>query len=474
MRARGNVGGPWLIGGMPTAAIARPEQPELLDDVVSTLVVLERTIHQLTAVRASLLATAHRIADDEPDIVDADSRELAHRAVASEIGAALRVSDRAIEGQMGDAARLLRDFPMTASAYEHGRLSPAHVRVILDAGSPIDDAEARQAFEAAVLPRALEESPNRLRPLVKQLSERFRAASFAERHAIAKAKRAVWVREGDDGMSELGVSGPTVIIRGIFDRISQMAFAVKTENARAAVARVRDAGVSDALDDAQGADTLADERSASELRADLAADLLLTGVPHGHDTADGQLGAIRASVEITVPVLTITDPISSAPPAHLEGVGPIDPHTARVLVGSAAGWDRVMTDPVSGAVLAVDRYRPTEQMRRYLRVRDRRCRFPGCRITARRCDDDHSLDHALGGATEVENMAGKCRRHHMTKHHTAWRVVQRPGGVVEWTSPTGRIYVDRPPGAPGAVTFHEVDERLVAHANPAPGDTAPF
>lgn len=471
---------------MPTTAIARPEQPELLDDVVSTLVVLERTIHQLSAVRASLLATAHRIADDEPDIVDADSRELAHRAVASEIGAALRVNDRAIEGQMGDAARLVRDFPMTSSAYEHGRLSPAHVRVILDAGSPIDDAEARKAFEAAVLPRALEESPNRLRPLAKQLSERFRAASFAERHAIAKATRAVWVRDGDDGMSELGVSGPTVIIRGIFDRISQMAFAVKTENARAAVARARGADVSapqstDApaphgtdIAAPQSTDAPSDERSASEIRADLAADLLLTGVPHGHDTVDGQLGAIRASVEITVPVLTITDPISSAPPAHLEGIGPIDPHTARVLVGSATGWDRVLTDPVSGAVLAVDRYRPTEQMRRYLRVRDRRCRFPGCRITARRCDDDHSHDHALGGATDVDNLSGKCRRHHVTKHHTAWRVVQRGGGVVEWTSPTGRIYIDRPPGVPGAVTFHEVDERLVAHASQDPGDTAPF
>ncbi|MGM1017955.1 MAG: DUF222 domain-containing protein [Actinomycetota bacterium] len=462
---------------MPTTAIARPEQPELLDDVVSTLVVLERTIHQLTAVRAALLATAHRIADDEPDIVDADSRELAHRAVASEIGAALRVNDRAIEGQMGDAARLVRDFPMTASAYEHGRLSPAHVRVILDAGSPIDDAEARQEFEAAVLPRALEESPNRLRPLAKQLSERFRAASFAERHAIAKAKRAVWVRDGDDGMSELGVLGPTVIIRGIFDRISQMAFAVKTENARAEVAHARGDGPAEPSADspaAQSTDASADERSTSELRADLAADMLLTGVPHGHDTVDGQLGAIRASVEITVPVLTITDPMSSAPPAHLEGVGPIDPHTARVLVGSAAGWERVMTDPVSGAVLAVDRYRPTEQMRRYLRVRDRRCRFPGCRITARRCDDDHSVDHARGGATDVDNLAGKCRRHHVTKHHTAWRVLQHPGGVVEWTSPTGRTYIDRPPGVPGAVTFHEVDERLVAHANPDPGDTAPF
>ena len=34
---------------------------------------------------------------------------------------------------------------------------------------------------------------------------------------------------------------------------------------------------------------------------------------------------------------------------------------------------------------------------------------------------------------------------HMLKHNSAWRVEQREGGVLIWTSPLGRTYIDRPP-----------------------------
>ncbi|MCR2678846.1 hypothetical protein NSP03_24390, partial [Salmonella enterica] len=58
--------------------------------------------------------------------------------------------------------------------------------------------------------------------------------------------------------------------------------------------------------------------------------------------------------------------------AELDGMIPIDPATARRLAGAASGWDRVLTHPISGALLAVDRYRPSEDLRRHLRARDER------------------------------------------------------------------------------------------------------
>lgn len=202
-----------------------------------------------------------------------------------------------------------------------------------------------------------------------------------------------------------------------------------------------------------------DPRSIDELRADLLADLLLTGTPTGHDTADGLLGAIRAFVEVTVPATTLTaDNLTTATPAELEGIGPIDPHTARTLAGNATGWDRVMTHPITGAVLAVDRYCPNEDLRRHLRSRDKRCRFPGCRILFRKCDDDHTIDHAHGDPTALDNLAGLCRRHHVTKHHTPWKLRQIGHGVLEWTAPTGRVYIDHPPGTSGHVTFDDIDD----------------
>lgn len=471
-----NVGGPRLNWSMTSSPTMPPEPQMLLEEVVSALASVEQTMHQVTALRASLLAVASRIADQDDGIVDVDSWEMAHRAVATEIGAALRVSDRTIESQMGEAALLMRNFPLTAAAFAEGRISQAHVRVITEAGLPIEDADARAAYETAVLGRALEESPNRLRPFVKQIAERFRSESFQDRHTRARAKRGVWTRNIDDGMSQLGVSGPTAVIQGIFERLSQMAFAVKAENDRTAKDARAERADGVLGDDAPELDT----RLLNEIRADIAADLLLTGIPTGHDTVDGLLGSIQGFVEVTVPVLTLTDSTDIAPPAHLEGIGPIDPETARILARNAPGWDRVMTDPVSGAVRAVDRYRPSDQMRRHLRARDRRCRFPGCRITARKCDDDHSIDHAYGGATDVDNLAGKCRRHHVTKHHTPWKVKQLEGGVLQWTSPTGRNYTDHPPGATGHVTFRDVEERIatarVTPANPwhAGGEAAPF
>ena len=32
----------------------------------------------------------------------------------------------------------------------------------------------------------------------------------------------------------------------------------------------------------------------------------------------------------------------------------------------------------------------------------------------------------------------------MLKHNTAWTVKQHPGGALQWTSPTGRVYTDTP------------------------------
>lgn len=435
---------------MPTSACRA-----LLDDVVKTLSSVDTTINQLTAVKSALLATAFRIADDEP-FDSVDSREMAQRAVATEIGAALRVSDRVIEGQMGDAARLVADFPATAASFGAGRINQAHVRIILAAGTPIEDADDRARFDELVVAQAEVESPNRLRPFAKQLAERFRGQSFTERHREARERRGVWTRERDDGMAELVQFGPTAIIHAEHDRLTEMAFAVKSENAK--------------LNKEAPADAFADERTMGQLRADILADLILTGTPTGHTTEDGLLGEIRAHIDITVPALTLTDSDEVAAPAHLEGVGPVDPATARILAGNAPGWDRVLTHPVSGMMLGVDRYRPTAEMRRYLRARDRRCRFPGCRLLARLCDGDHTIDHALGGPTEIGNLADFCRRHHVTKHCTPWKVRQLGGGVLEWTSPTGRIYVDRPPGVATHVTFEDIADRMPRSpvADPAP------
>ncbi len=186
-------------------------------------------------------------------------------------------------------------------------------------------------------------------------------------------------------------------------------------------------------------------------RADILADMLLAGAPVAHGTG---LASITGHVQVTIPVLTLAG--ESRAPAVLPGHGPIDADTARVLAEKTPGWDRVMTDPCTGAVLAVDRYRVPAELARFLRARDERCRFPGCGRVARGCDLDHTHDAAHGGATSRANLAHLCRRHHTLKHQTAWQVRQVGGGVLEWTAPTGRRYRDRPPAT---VRFVPTDQQ---------------
>ena len=195
------------------------------------------------------------------------------------------------------------------------------------------------------------------------------------------------------------------------------------------------------------------------MRVDLLVDLVLTRTPTAHDSEDGLLGAITARVEVTVPVSALMGANGAhhtAPPAELDGLCPIDIETARRLAGAASGWERVLTHPISGALLAVDRYRPGDQLKRHLRARDQHCRFPACGLAARRCDIDHTHAAAAGGATCERNLAHLCRRHHTLKHHSPWRVRHGENGILEWRSPTGRVYTDRPP-AQNTVRFAPSD-----------------
>ncbi|HCJ48942.1 MAG TPA: HNH endonuclease, partial [Microbacterium sp.] len=147
-------------------------------------------------------------------------------------------------------------------------------------------------------------------------------------------------------------------------------------------------------------------------------------------------------VQVVIPALALAGADEAC---DLVGRSPIDPATARLLAGSTPTWERLITDPITGTVLAVDSYRVPSAMRRYLQARDQHCRFPGCRTAAIRCEVDHTHDHALGGATETANLAHLCQRHHSMKQFTAWRVRQQSGGVLEWTSPLGRTYREDAP-----------------------------
>ncbi|RLK48126.1 HNH endonuclease signature motif containing protein, partial [Microbacterium telephonicum] len=311
-----------------------------------------------------------------------------------------------------------------------GRITKGQVQVITDAGDVVPT-HRRAEFEAEAIEKCEGRTPNRLRPILQLLAERFTDRSFTERHQDAAAGRCVRVFPGRDGMCDVVATVPTVIGDGILDRLTQQAQAVI-----------------DARDPEDG-----DERGIDAVRADVLTDLLLAGTPALDPTATGDqpgtLGSIRAQVQVVVPALTLVGVDEG--PADLVGRSPIDADSARCLAQQSPSLTRLLTDPVRGSVIAIDAYRPAWSQRRFLRARDQHCRFPGCRRAAIRCEIDHTIDHALGGPTTLGNLAHLCQRHHSMKQFTRWRVRQHPGGVLEWTSPLGRTYREDAPMPP--VTF---------------------
>lgn len=325
---------------------ATREQIDALGAVTDTLVSVERTISSLLAARDGLLALGNRIAletaaaartDDGSPYLGHDGADLAVRAVAAEFGAALRVSDRTVQRRMADADLLVTLFPAVWRAQGAGDISPAHARAIVDAGMHLEGDAERDAYTAEILEYAAEESPNRVRRHARRIAERHQRRTIDERHRAARADRAVWVKDLGDGMAELGLHGPAALVHGAFDRLTSITKTVRDG--------IPVTGEHEAVPSAAGAseeripEVTPDTRTLAQARCDLALDLLLSGAPSGHGDPDGAVAAIRGSVSITVPVLTLMGVTTT--PAEIDGHAPIDAHRPaarglRTRVGSRA------------------------------------------------------------------------------------------------------------------------------------------
>ncbi len=386
--------------------------------------------------------------------------ELDRRALVADLATSARVSEWTVTRLMSEASDLCTRFAAGVDALGRGELSRQHLSVIHDIGDPITDDAARAEFLTLALHRATHLTPGRLTPVLKVIAERFMDRTLEERHSEAVARRDIQVVDLPDHMAALTLINDATLIHGIHDRLTAQAHSAvaarepvdQTADGKAANGEAPDGEATDGGADGEPLDT----RTMDQLRADIATDLLLTAGPQDCVAGSG-LAAIRATVQITVPVLTMTG--AGTEPCLLAGYGPIDTDTARALAAGNPGWERVMTSPVTGAVLAVDRYRPGPALDRFLAARDEHCRFPGCRRSIWRCDIDHTIDHAHGGPTCHDNLAHLCRRHHTLKHVTPWTVEQTAPGVLVWTSPTGRTHTDRPEPVVRFVADDEVQRR---------------
>ncbi|MGO2749796.1 MAG: DUF222 domain-containing protein [Pseudoclavibacter sp.] len=476
---------------------------------------MEERAAAMIAAGSALQLRAHAAAYDfghALDVADGCAESAMHvRSIAEEVALIAKVTSGVAQGQLALASKTRDDFPALTVALDENVVTPAQVHKLVEVGfkvnheDPEEQAERRAQYVEVMLERVRREPlpPRALQKAAERVAEELTGESIDQRHARAKRQRRATVEDLGDGMSILRVTTDTFVVHAIRDRVRKQALAIIKARPKPGAAlhggdAAADGTVSPgagstfgaAVDDAHATTAATetadepdepDERSLNEVMSDVVADMLLTSDPMGNTSAAG----IQANVQLSIPITTaLSDTNTSGQaPALLDGMTPMPIEDAKRLAATAPAFVRVLTHPITGAVQAVDSYKPTAAMRAFLQARDVHCRFIGCRQPAVNCELDHTKDYQYGGKTAVWNLSDFCKNHHIVKHHTAWKVRQLSGGILEWTTPSGKVYISRP--EPHGVIFRPTDQlftptdqsfrptdrppRLDASASPTPG-----
>ncbi|MCU1577501.1 MAG: hypothetical protein JWP70_2205, partial [Leifsonia sp.] len=394
---------------------------DTVSEMIDAMVDLERMISSIRGLQAGLLVQARRASglgsSDGSRLEAASGQGMQLRALRAELASALRIPERTAEAQLAVSESLVNDLPDTLAALVAGEISYRHAQIMVDHTRALDTAALR-ALEAGALPFARNLTASKFERKIRSLRERANPETIRERHMRAVTDREIVFDPGQDGMAWLSAYLPAAEALGAYNRVSELAATLQCPG---------------------------EERTLTQLRADVFRDLLIDG------EAGDQASGVTAKVFVTVPVLTLLDRdelLGHELPATLDGYGPIDADTARTLAGHASSFIRLLTHPETGAVLSVgrDSYRVPQDLKNWLQIRDATCRFPGCSRHASRCEIDHTHDWAHDGQTRHDNLAHLCKSHHILKHKSDWQVAQARDGTgnLTWTSPAGRNYTTKP------------------------------
>jgi hypothetical protein len=394
---------------------------DLAERCLAGLEVLARVEAAAAAVKVRLVAAfasaSEALEGPAAGAFEASARE---KCLVAEVAGVLTVGEGAASSLLGEAHALTTSLPLALDALQAGEVSWQHARVLADETSGLDPVRVAaleahffdpQAHNPARGAAPGELVPSRFRRKVRSWRERQYPDTLEVRHVLAVADRRMEYRPEADGMAWISLLLPGDV-------------ACAAWNKGTAIAR--------------GLQGPGEVRTLPQLRADVGANLLL-----GETGSDlRKFPSPKADVLVMVPVLStlgVTDE-----PAVVDGYGPVPASVARRLVGEGAGSVyRLLVDPRDGAPLEIGRrsYRLPEGLKKWLRVRDGKCTFPGCSNHTADNENDHLTAWEHGGATGVSNLGQVCPKHHRLKHQSRWTPTpaskDEPPG---WTSPTGRHY----------------------------------
>lgn len=378
------------------------------------------------------------------------------------IGPGLGLSPAAADSKVGVAARMASVMGPTLRVMAAGDLDVWRATVLTRELADADPTTAA-AVQEAVLQDAPTQTAGQIRARARRVLARIDPNALRERVARARDERGVWRRPGEPGVSEWQAVLP--------NETSALCWAAVDELAR----RYRADG---------------DARTLDQARADAMADLMLghatvsttvtfavpaveggaAATPGGCscgtvpavwtpwglpvDVEPEQVGGgdgveglpIGSEGPVGVDVAGNLLPPEALPVVEVPGVGEVPGEVVRS-IASAFGTRAVLAlcDWRTGT-LATETclaYRPPPWLDQLVKARDGTCRFPGCTVTAVRCDVDHVIA-APRGPTDKTNLMCLCRHHHRMKQQPRWAVEMTEDGVATWTTPIGDRFTTWP------------------------------
>jgi hypothetical protein len=128
---------------------------------------------------------------------------------------------------------------------------------------------------------------------------------------------------------------------------------------------------------------------------------------------------------------------------ELRDYGPIGRATMERLACDA----RVARIVMAGKSRVLDLGRSTPvvspALRKAVKLRDRHCQHPGCRVPAKWCDVHHIVHWIPGGRTDLDNLVLLCRRHHVQHHEGGWQISRAPDGSITAAPSATRTFTRR-------------------------------
>jgi hypothetical protein len=356
------------------------------DELGEELVEIRESIDQLEAVFAGGLRRFDKSGEYKADGALSVTEWLRGRCKLSGGAAAERV----------EVARQLENLPKTEAAFANGQLGYQHVVAMARAAEHVGAAAVRKE-EGNLLKVAQTMDPGRFTSVAKGFEAQVDAAAALTEANHAYQRRYFHISEPRDGMVRLD---------GILDL--EGGATLKT-----------------ALGALMPPPRHDDDRTPGQRCADALVDLGRRRLD-GHKP--GTVGGLRPHLVITASAETLAG-LPGAPPADLDGVGPIPMETAqRHACDPSVSWLLGQAELESETSHAHQRI--PAATRRALVARDRGCVVNACHRPPAWCDGHHLVWWTRGGKTELPNLALVCGRHHRMFHEEGWTLVRKDGRFV--------------------------------------------